>query len=427
MLGLTLALRLRQQGHDVTVLEAAPRLGGLADAWQIGDVTWDRHYHVILLSDLRLRGLLDELGLGDQVDWAVTRTGFYTGGTLYSMSNTLEFLGFPPLDAASKLRLGATIFYASRLRNWRRLETIGVEDWLRRWSGDKTFDTIWRPLLRAKLGDSYADASAAFIWSIIARMYAARRSGLKKEMFGTVRGGYATVLERFGQVLDSAGVAVRTGVRVRRVGPVDGGGVAVDLGDDATERFDRVAVTLAAPLAARLCPDLAPAERAQLESIRYQGIVCASVLLRRPLAGYYVTNITDEWVPYTAVIEMTALVDPARFGGRGLVYLPKYVPPDDPLFDADDDAIRARFLSALARMVPDLSLDRDVLAFRVSRVRNVFPVATLRYSERVPSMWTSVPGLHLVGSAQIVNGTLNVDESVRLAERAARTLLGAPP
>lgn len=30
MLGLTLALRLRQQGHDVTVYEAAPEPGGLA-------------------------------------------------------------------------------------------------------------------------------------------------------------------------------------------------------------------------------------------------------------------------------------------------------------------------------------------------------------------------------------------------------------
>jgi peptidoglycan-N-acetylglucosamine deacetylase len=39
-------------------------------------------------------------------------------------------------------------------------------------------------------------------------------------------------------------------------------------------------------------------------------------------------------------------------------------------------------------------------------------------------MATSVPGVHLVTSAQIVNGTLNVNETVALAERAARRLLG---
>ena len=39
LLGLTLALRLAQRGHRVTILEAADHLGGLADAWQIGDIT----------------------------------------------------------------------------------------------------------------------------------------------------------------------------------------------------------------------------------------------------------------------------------------------------------------------------------------------------------------------------------------------------
>ena len=46
------------------------------------------------------------------------------------------------------------------------------------------------------------------------------------------------------------------------------------------------------------------------------------------------------------------------------------------------------------------------LAFRVSRVRQVLAVSTLSYSERLPPMVTSVPGLYVVNSAHIVNGTL---------------------
>ena len=33
MLGLTLAMRIAKQGHDVTLIEAAPTLGGLAGVW----------------------------------------------------------------------------------------------------------------------------------------------------------------------------------------------------------------------------------------------------------------------------------------------------------------------------------------------------------------------------------------------------------
>src|SRR5207344_1760932 len=58
MLGLALAWRLSGQGYRVTVLEASDHLGGLADAWELGDITWDRHYHVTLLSDSYLRTIL---------------------------------------------------------------------------------------------------------------------------------------------------------------------------------------------------------------------------------------------------------------------------------------------------------------------------------------------------------------------------------
>src|SRR4051812_44236541 len=95
LLGLTLALRLAQRGKRVTVLEAADHVGGLADVWQVGDVTWDRHYHVTLQSDRHLRSILQELALDEQMRWVKTRTGFLVDGRLYSMSNVGEFLRFP--------------------------------------------------------------------------------------------------------------------------------------------------------------------------------------------------------------------------------------------------------------------------------------------------------------------------------------------
>src|SRR6185503_18014529 len=86
LLGLTLALRLAQRGSRVTLLEAADHLGGLADAWQVGNLTWDRHYHVTLLSDRYLRCILKELELDHEMQWVKTRTGFLVNGRLYSMS-----------------------------------------------------------------------------------------------------------------------------------------------------------------------------------------------------------------------------------------------------------------------------------------------------------------------------------------------------
>jgi len=424
MLGLTLAHRLAQAGQRVTVLEGAREIGGLAGAWQLGGFTWDRHYHVTLLSDMRLRSLLRELGLEGDMRWVETKTGFYTDGRLYSMSNSLEFLRFPPLGLVDKLRLGLTIFAASRRKNWKPLEQVLVGDWLRRWSGERTFRKIWEPLLLAKLGESYRETSAAFIWATIARMYAARRTGLKKEMFGYVPGGYARALARFCEALVDEGVEVRTDCRVRKVWADGTGGVRVELDEPSAgaEEFDRVVLTVPSSVVARVAPQLGAEEREQHEAIGYLGIVCASVVLRRPLAHFYVTNITDAGLPFTAVIEMTALVDPAEFEGRHLVYLPRYAAADDEAWSWTDDEVRERFVAGLERMYSDFRRD-DVVDFRVSRAPHVMALPTLRYSDGLPPMRTAVPGVFAVNSAHIVKGTLNVNEVVELAEDAFEGVL----
>lgn len=422
LLGMTLAHRLRQRGQQVSLLDAGETLGGLASAWTIGDVTWDRHYHVILQSDANLRALLAELGLEDELRWSQTKTGFYTAGKLYSMSSALEFLTFPPLNIIEKMRLGATIFYASRIRDWKPLEGELVADWLERWSGRGTSEKIWLPLLRAKLGECYKRTSAAFIWATIARMYAARRSGLKKEMFGYVHGGYARILDRFTQVLQEAGVTIELGAAASLVARSAGGRVAVSYAGNRHAEFDQVVMTVPAPVALKICPDLAAEEAAKLRGIEYVGIVCASLLLKRPLSDYYITNITDSWVPFTAVIETSALVDRSEFGGKTLVYLPKYASPGDPLFSRPDREIEDTFVPALTRMYPGLSRE-DVVAFRVSRAQHVFALPTLGYSDALPPMRTSIPGISIVNSAHIVNGTLNVNETVGLASRTIPSLM----
>jgi protoporphyrinogen oxidase len=318
-----------------------------------------------------------------------------------------------------------TIALGSRIADPIPLEDVTVEAWLTKWSGRTTFERIWKPLLRAKLGERYRDASAAFIWAIIVRLYAARRAGLGAERFGYVPGGYARVIAKLEDALARAGVTTHVATpvaRVTRAGERESR-LTVEFAESSrhAEEFDRVVLTVPAPLAARLCPELSADERDRLSTKTYGGIVCASVLLDEPLGPYYVTNLTDDWVPFTGVIDMANVVDRSAWNGGALVYLPKYVKPDDPLFDESDEAIEASFLGALERMYPGFSRDR-VRAFRISRVRHVFPIATLGYSRSLPGIETTIPGLYTINSAHIVNGTLNVNETLALVDRGLRAI-----
>ena len=340
IMGMTLAHRLAQAGHKVTIFEAAPELGGLVSSWKMGNVEWDKFYHVILLSDFRTRNILKDIGLDDKTEWVETKTGFYMNGRLYSMSDTVEFLKFPALNLINKFRLGLTIIVASKIKNWKRLEKIPVTKWLKRWSGNNTYDKIWLPLLRAKLGDSYKKTSAVFIWATIQRLYGARRSGLKKEMFGFVPGGYKTVIEAFKQTLITEGVTIKTNYVAKEVISLKEGNPRISFTNNTQEEFDEVIVTLPASISAKLCTGLLQTEIQRLNNIEYLGVICVAVLLDKPISNFYITNITDSDIPFTGIIEMSALVDKKYLGGKSLVYLPKYIVANDPLFNQSDDEIK---------------------------------------------------------------------------------------
>jgi protoporphyrinogen oxidase len=286
-------------------------------------------------------------------------------------------------------------------------------------------------------------------------------------MFGYVRGGYARVLERFGEVLGEKGVEIRLNSRIDNIEKLANGKIrlspvaarrrndpkpaivpqktkygsmraatAVANGfsgaflaepdlkssriidfplDRPHDTFDKVILTCPSDIAAKMAPQLTKLEQQDLGNIRYQGIICASVMLKASLSNFYVTNITDG-SPFTGVIEMSALVDKKEFGRNALIYLPKYVAPDDELFRKSDDEIREIFLTGLEKMYSHFSR-KDVLAFKVSRVRQVFPLPVLNYSRDLSPTKTSVDGLYIINSSHIVNGTLNVNETVQLAER----------
>ena len=130
-------------------------------------------------------------------------------------------------------------------------------------------------------------------------------------------------------------------------------------------------LTCPSNIAAKILPQLSDEEKAKLKNIKYQGIVCASVLMKKSLSNFYVTNITDE-TPFTGIIEMSALVDKKQFGGNALVYLPKYAAPDDKLFEKTDAEIEEIFISALEKMYPHFT-GKDVLAFQNLARQECFP------------------------------------------------------
>jgi protoporphyrinogen oxidase len=198
---------------------------------------------------------------------------------------------------------------------------------------------------------------------------------------------------------------------------------SVHQGNSTTQVFDRVITTVANPLISDTCVQLNEEERGRLNQAEYLGVVCTSLLLDKPLGGYYVTNITDSWVPLTGIIEMGSILDSQQLNGNYLVYLPQYMASNDLRFEESDESVHDRALSTLEKMYPNFSRG-SVKAIQTARARYVMTLPTLNYSQSIPAIVSSVPGLYLLNSAQITIGCLNVNEVIEMAYRElARAIL----
>jgi len=424
MMGLATAFYLAKAGVHVTVFEKEKTIGGLSQSQELlPGLKWDRFYHVILSTDYELLNFLGEIGLSSDVRFTETRTGFYTDGELHSMSNTLEFLRFKPLSLSDKVRLGTGIFYASRVKDWKRLEAIDAKKWLIKVFGKQNFERLWNPLLRSKLGSASNRASASFIWSCINRYYGTRRESSKKEMMGCVKGGYHEIIGRIRDKLLAMGASILSAREVKLISSVTNGQIRVRCNDGGELDFDRVVATIPNPEIIRLWPDMPDSFRVGLGKVEYLSLICGTMLLQRPLSPFYVTNLTDSGFPFTGLIDATHIVPKELLKGKSLVYLPRYVPAGDEFFYKPDQDVMGEFLNGLVRIFPDLSRN-DILAESIARERYVQPIQVVHYSRNVIPMETPLRNLYVANTTMIVNSTLNNNEVIKLAQNIAGLVTG---
>jgi len=419
IMGISLGYYLSRMGHQVEIFEASDTLGGLAGPILLDDGTAvDRFYHAILSSDAHLRQLCQELGIADQLRFRETRMGFYYRNDIHPMNNIIDFLKFPPLGWIDRFRLGLTILAAQFYKDWHRLESINVQEWLIKWSGKTTFHNIWRPLLRAKFDGGFENTPATYIWSRLVRMKSTRGGASQKEEAGHLIGGYITLIQAMAREIAHLKGQIHLKTPIKEIVIENGRAAGIRTLDEQVKPYDAVVATVQAPIFQRLIPGASQEYLEFLAKTEYLGIIAPLLVLDKPLTSYWTLNITDDDIPFTGVIETTSYIDPQYVGGHHLVYLPKYTAPGSPWQKKTDDEIRQIWLNNLKRMFPDFS-ESSICYFLIHRERYVEPIHGLNQTHLIPPVKTPVDGLFLATTAQIYPALTNGESVTRHARQAA--------
>jgi protoporphyrinogen oxidase len=421
--GLTAAYELSKAGVEVEVFEQRDQIGGLARGVLAGEAELERYYHFICGGDHALMGLARELGIGERIHWAPAPTSYYVNGRLYPFSTALDIMGFGALPLTSRVRLGLHAARAGRFTDWPAIENQTAEEWLVAGMGRQAYEAVWEPLLRMKFGSRSRAISAAWMWHRIWRVGTSRKSLLRPDEMGYFEGGSLTLLRSLAGRIEAAGGAIHLGrpVRALRNEGRRITGVVTDAGDVAVD-----AVISTAPLPAVV--PLLPAEGADfaqaLGGVGFVGVVCLLLVLGKNPTECFWVNVNDAGIPFNGFVEYTNL-NPWPEGQARALYIPLYMPSDDPRFVLPDGELSDMMLSGLEAMFPGFSRGqvRQCLVTRDDYAQAVCPPG---FSRQVPPLAAPLPGLYLTDSTQLYPADRNLSGTIELARSAVKLCLEQP-
>jgi len=410
-LGLMAAYRLVQAGQEVTVFEQEPIAGGLAAGFRVGDTWLEKFYHHIFRSDKVVMRVINELGLGDRLDWHRPRTVSLMDGRLEQLDSPLTLLRFKPWRLDERLRVAAVMAFL-KVVHPSLLEGKVADAWLSRWMGKHTYGMLFEPLFVGKFGNLYQQIALPWFW---ARLHD------RTTQLGYISGGFQLLYERLVERIQQAGGKVLLGTSVEKAEQVDGSWNVVS--SAGTFSFERVISTLPTRLTCRLIPALPQDYRERYDWGQAYGAHCLILALDRQLTddGYWI-NICDAGYPFTSLVEHTNFRTPAEYDGRHLIYLGNYRPMNDPLLVKSKEAVLAEFLPHIKRIAPafDESWVQESWIFKATYAQ---PIVTTDYRQHIPPLHTPLENLWVANMFQVYPHDRGQNYSLELAEKLVQQLL----
>ena len=420
--GLAAAYELGKHGHEVAVYERASFLGGQASTFQLNGARLERGYHHLFTSDTDILDLIDEIGLGHRMRWIESKVGVLYDGKTFDFVTPLDLLRFTPLSLVDRVRLGLGTLRIRRIKDWRSLESVTADEWLRTRIGTRAYEGFWGPMLRGKFGDQYyREVGMAWVWAKIHSRFASRSKGLAKEVLGYPIGSFGEVFDVLAERIAEQGNTVKIDTPVSRI-IVENGmppRLEVETSDTtATEAFDCVISTTQNYIFMRLLPSLPEELRSRLGGMRYLAAVLLILVLDRPLSRLYWLNVADRSIPFVGVVEQTNLIGPEHYGGRHVVYLSNYLSREHRLYKLGHEELLSEYLPHLRKVNPDFSSSWVQESYH-QVVNAAQPIIGTDYSAQIPDHRTPFRGVYLANTTQVYPEDRGTNYSVRMGKKVA--------
>ncbi|MDB5405718.1 MAG: hypothetical protein JWL84_630 [Rhodospirillales bacterium] len=295
MAGLSAAVRLAGQGHEVVVYEAGRHAGGRCRSYFDGELgcRLDNGNHLLLTANRAALDYLERIGgLETMVGPPASRFDFvdFADGARWVLAPGEGRIPWWILDRARRVPGTALSDYLRLATLARSRENATVAQRL------DTKSVLYRRLLEpfavAALNTESGTASAALLWDLLVESFGAGGKALRPLV--PRHGLSESLVDPALAYLARHGATIRFGARLREIALEEERAIALDFDDGvvALDPGDAVIVAVTAPVAARLLPEItAPTEFRAIVNAHYR---VATDPASPPFIG--IIGGTAEWI-----------------------------------------------------------------------------------------------------------------------------------
>lgn len=412
--GLAAGYRLLKLGHEVAIFERDSKPGGLAVGYREREWDWslEHHYHHWFTSDKHIIKLAKEVNF--PVFIRRPKTSVYVDNRIFQLDSPRHVLSFPKLSLIEKLRMAGTLAFLRYNPFWQPLEKVKMTGILPLAMGKNSYTKLWEPQIFNKFGKYSDEISLTWFWSRIKN---------RTPDLAYPAGGFLEFANFLVKKIEEMGGKVRFNAEAYEIKSKNR--ITITLknkeGIKLTTKFDKSIVTLPSFLFLKIAPSLPSNYKSRLGILRGIGATNLILRLKKPFLteGTYWLSICERNSPIMAIVEHTNFMDKKSYNNEHIVYLGKYLSPNDPFYNMDADKLLTLYDPFLKRISP--SYKKSLIGYQLFKTPFAQSIVALNYSKMIPPFKTPLKNVYLANIQQVYPWDRGTNYAVELAEKVVDT------
>lgn len=426
--GLVAALKLTQKNHQVIIFEKEKYPGGLMAGFKNKGWDWplERFYHHLFTSDKTAIRLINELDLKEKFFFKEPKTSIFKNKQINRFDSAISLIKFPYLSLKERIRAGIATLSLKLTDNWPELEKIKAKEGLIDLYGQKTYEVLWKPLLKGKFGKFYQQISMAWFWARIKK---------RSTSLGYLEGGFQILIDKLAEKIKQNGGQILLNHEIKNSNELI-----------HWSKFDKVVFTTPTETFLKIMKDKLPQDysknkvlpkagsyKQELSQFKMMGTINLVLSLKESFLteGTYWLNINDKSYPFVAVVEHTNFIDKSHYNNQTILYVGGYYPQNHRYFKMPKEAILKEWLPYLQKINPKFNqlfprsgipLRGTIINYQLFSSLYAQPIVPINYSKNIPAHQTPIKNIYLANMQQICPWDRGLNYAIGMGKKIANLI-----